>query len=398
MSPLRSLLSLFLGAGLAAAPHPPQAVAAQGTGPGPLHPVAGVGFVRLVSRLAYEARPEAPVRLEVLLGFPDRARFQRTASDGDGRLRDVEYRFGERVFLLRSGQARSEEAAAAERDSVLLHMELRRATFLWPDGFDWQAPEERLRTAPVRRSATDAASAVLGTLEARLDAEGRPERLRVLDAVGAERDALSIEAWTEAEGRRWPQRLVASFGGQRAWVEELELATSRSRLLDSAFLPPDRRGLGTGARDGRTVQAMDLLPTVQRAVALAPGSGWDEALAAYPRLLAEAAAELGPGGPALDPAPTFELSPEGRPVGCLLRLDSASGPVPAGWTRVPERLGLGLLRLPSPEAVGREELAALVLALPAGATAAAPYLRIVGASGGPGKRSIGLYLAFGIED
>ena len=86
-------------------------------------------------------------------------------------------------------------------------------------------------------------------------------------------------------------------------------------------------------------------------------------------------AALEPAGLALDPIATFELSPEGEPTSCLLRLRSIPETLPEGWLVQAERPGLVLV-LPGAETVERSALEPLRRAVPSSARAGVPYVRV----------------------
>lgn len=343
----------------AQAPHAPE--------PGPRAAVAGLAGFQSVSRLDFGSGAN---RLTALYVFPDRARWHFEDYAGEGAEHLFLYRHGERVHQLAGGPSQGLEGA--ERDALVLQLELRRAVMLWPDGFAWGAPENGMRSAPVPADSC-CRTRVLGTLVATL-ADDRPVRVEARDVQGRPLEALAIRAWQESHGRTWPRTLVMEGEGG-GFVETIESIETRVHYLELSFVPPDRRTPSGTNSPGPSILAQDLVPVTYAAHALPAGVSWEEALTRARTWIAEAAEDGKAGGRIVDPTPTFELSEEGRPVRCLVRLAVALVPAPAGYETQPERPGL-LLGLGSLETLEPAMLARLRQAVPKGATPGVAYVRV----------------------
>jgi hypothetical protein len=379
---------LLLLSGSEATPQGSPAVSER-AGPGPQAPVAGMVGYRSISRVEHARAPGRAMRLEVVTIFPDRCRWHRSWMDGDPRIRDTEFRFGERVFLLPELSAQSREPDAGESDLILLRMEMRRAAMCWPDGFDWSDPQEGGRLlAEVRRLAGKSESERIGTLHARLDESGSLAELHARSADGAPRETLEIDSWMQSGERSWPQRMHLRLGEELIWQEEVLSVLTRVRRMDLFFLPPDRRPK-TGASASDQVWSMDFIACTFRAVPLEADASWDEALSRHADLLEDVTEELEPLELEPDPIPTFELDEEGRPTSCLLRLRRPASDPPEGWQTVEERAGLALRRLPGPEALDAARIAALRGAVPPEARPGTPYVRLFEVQG---RRWLDLYM------
>lgn len=344
----------------------------------PRQPVAGRhGFLAL-SRVRYAARTDLPHLLEVLYQFPGRARWRMSAEASEGG-RLVEYRAGQQGFRILPAGAGSLAVEGADLYALVGRMELRRAAFFWPDGLAWEpaesaAPDEERRRAELRDELDP--ERLWGVIEARLPrapAGARPRELVLLDPAGREGEKLVVHSWLEADGRSWPARLDFVSGGRTVWTEEVLEVTGNAYFLDLAFVPPDRRTpLSAGVPAGHELyRAVDLVPHVGRRHALEPRTTWSDALGEALGHARDAQQDL---GSSVDPAATFELDAEGRPVACWVRLAARpTGDPPTGWEAVAERPGL-LAPLNGPEEA-RQRLRLLLDHVPPRTQAATPYLR-----------------------
>lgn len=345
----------------APAGHAPQA--------GPRAALAGIAGFQSVSKLDFGS---AQNRLTAVYAFPDRVRWHFESYGAVQRSQhQYFYRSGEHVRALVSGGT-SQEMEGEDRTAVLLQMELRRALMLWPDGFEWEAQAEGTSAADVRMDAC-CRGAVVGKLVATLES-GRPRRMEVRDAQGKPREAFEVHTWQERHGRTWPHRLtLASAAG--GFVETIESIETRVHFLELSFLPPDLRTRPDAREPGPELFARDLVASTFAAHAVPEGAGWEQALALARGWNDEAAKALAPQGLAVDPVPTFELSPTGRPLRCLVRLTAVVRPPPAGHETRDERPGL-VLGLPELARVEAELLARLARSVPPGARAGVPYVRV----------------------
>lgn len=339
-----------------------------GPEPGPRTAVAGLAGFQSVSRIDFGA---AQNRLTATFVFPDRARWHfedYAAAQQSGH--QFLYRHGEAVHQLASGSP-SQALEGAERDTVLLQMELRRAVMLWPDGFAWEAGDGR-RTARVHADSC-CRERVLGTLVA-VPVDGRPRRIEVRDDHDQPLEALEIREWQELHGRSWPRTLVMEAEGG-GFVETVESIEPRIHYLELSFLPPDRRALPGKPASDSSILAQDLVAMTYQARALPEGLTWEQALAQARVWIAETGEALRTAGLSVDPIPTFELSSAGSPLHCLVRLGTAVQPAPKGFQTMAERPGL-LLPLQKLAELDSATLARLREAVPKDAHASAPYVRV----------------------
>lgn len=346
-----------------------QAPAGHGPEPGKRAALAGMAGFESVSRIDFGPQQN---RLTAVYVFPDRVRWH-FESYAAKRLSEHQYfyRAGEGVRELVSGKA-SRVLAGPDRDAVLLQMELRRAAMLWPDGLAWEERPDGTRAAAIWADSC-CREAQLGTLVATL-ADGRARRIEARDALGHALEVLEIRAWQELAGRSWP-RTLALESGSASFVETVEAIETRVHYLELSFLPPDARPLQPPSGPGPSVMARDLVAMTYAVRELPAGVGWDEALGRARTWIAEAGEQLASRGLAADPVPTFELSPEGRPRACLVRLHTPVQPAPQGFETHAERAGL-LLAVRELATVDAALVARVLEALPAGARAGTPYVRV----------------------
>jgi hypothetical protein len=339
--------------------------------------IGGIGGFTATCQVTFRAAPDEPEDFEATYVFPDRARWSLSLPGAAGGPRQIWSRLGRRAWTRDPGAPRARELAGEDRDTAILQMELRRAAYLWPDGLEWGAAEGGTRRAPVLRCAA-AGEARVGELVAALDAAGKPLRIEARGTDGASQEALSIHAWTEVQGRAWPQRLTLQQGDDAVWEEELVRVETRVGFGDLFFLPPEERPAGGGSALGeKRVLSMDLNGFTFRACEL-EGDSWDAWTACAEARAAEEQERLAPLGLALDPVPTFELGPDGKPTRIWLRLALRQARPPEGWNNTPDRPGLALL-VEDPTRLDRELLAVLERAAPEDARGGKPYARRVGA-------------------
>jgi len=334
------------------------------------------------SRVVFFEAPDVPHELQVVFMFPDRARIQLSAVGAGWSARQLEYRNGDDYYFVASNSARSEELQGERRDELRLRLELRRALMLWEPGPEWTAHDD-LRT----RAVPDA-----GSLEARVDATGRPLSLRALDAGETELEAYSAIEWEERDGRRWPQAMDYAYRGTRVWREEVLERSLQPNFLDWFFVPADRRELEPQAQTlPQDVRHTDLPPAVVRRFEVDGAATWEALLARGAELVAAARRELAPQGLEVEEPVSFLLSDAGRITHCELRLAGSPPEVPAGWTAVPERPGLTVFGHGPPTDVG-EQLDRLRRLAPPATRPGHPYLRVRPGAGPRGEFQIALPL------
>jgi hypothetical protein len=323
--------------------------------------VGGLAGLAVVSKLS--AADPAGARLEselqVWFVFPDRARWQRTPLGAPAGQRELLYRFGANTWRLAPGEAVSRTLEGDEALAVELELELRRALWLWPDGFAWQGEGAR-RSAPLSVPASSD-GARLWFLVARLGEDGRPLEMGLAEgsADGDARARASFRSlsWNAQGGRHFPTACDFFRGDQRQWSEAVSATYQAPQALDHFFLPPDRKPvdlpiLASAPREVR------LPARATRRIALVEQTTWSDALATARRCADEERDELDRLGLELDAALTLELDSDGTPRAVLLEITKVPATLPVGWTTVPERAGWDL-RLPGQGPVPKEYLTQL---------------------------------------
>ena len=329
--------------------------------------IAGISGFETSSRITFAGAPDDPHRIEMIYLFPDRARLTLRREGTADRM--IEYRFGERAYLLPPGKSESVEFVGEERDGQLRQKELRRAVMLWPDGFAWTG-EGNVRTAPLLRRTGDDPEQAIGSLHATLGDKGRPKRVEIRPPEGESPEALEILGWREVDGRTWPAELRLIQSGELVWEEHVETVRTRILYVDSYFLPPDRKHLSPDER----ILESPLLGNTYRLVALPRGTGWEKARKREAELRRSEAEKLG-GGRKLDDVPTFQLHPDGEPAAVVLRLSRPEKTPPAGWSTLPETDGLSWV-VGGTGAISQGLLDGLLRAVPEGRRAGTPFARL----------------------
>jgi hypothetical protein len=292
--------------------------------------------------LVYDEGAHVLHRLVATYVFPDRARWFLSTGDDKALERQMRYRSGGRVFSIDGRSTASHELEGEERTATLRQFELRRATMLWPDGFEW-----KIVSAEARADAGE-----LGTIVAQLETETssdkdrpalvRPTRMALVDRMGAEHESFRNITWREVRGRRWPASSELWLGDKRVWRERFDSVETNIRFVDSYFLPPDRReSLPTRTKSGQ-VQHLDLPSTVASRVMLR-ASDWEAALSECARIRDECARKLSKQGLELESKWTIEISADAAPIACILRLIESTRAPPPEFDPVPARSGVGLL-------------------------------------------------------
>lgn len=369
--------------GILARDGPPSAP--QGTTPGaetaqsppPQKAIAGLVGFESTSVLTYEDAPGAAHRLIATYIFPDRVRWFLGLKDAKTSERQMRYRSGERAFSIDAHSARSRELEGQERSVTLQQMELRRATMLWPDGFEWKlvGGEARVDLGP------------LGTLRAQFenppsslaDKESspapRPVRVALLGDNEEEQDSFRALTWRELRGRKWPASAELWHTGKRIWREQFESVETSIRFVDAYFLPADRRDNPVPPQPQvGDVQHLDLPGTVVCRVELDPGGGWEKAVLEASRQRDLWSPRLQQQGLELDPKITIELTAQARPAACILRLSTAPPTPPAGFSSLSPRAAIAML-VGGLSDVTTAKLSTLELARPKASQVLAPYVR-----------------------
>lgn len=280
-------------------------------------------------------------------------------------------RSGSTLWAVDPDAAVSRRLEGRERDLTLVQLEMRRALFLWPHGFEWKRTGTR----------AEAPLAGLGTLTVTFaDAHAkRPSSLAFTGIDGAAGDEYRAITWRDEKDKAWPVRLELWHDKARVWTETVVAVETGARYIDSFFVPPDTRDTaGAKPRDIATVRPTDLPEHRSKRMALPKGTDWDAARAQHARLAAEHGPALEKQGLKLDVNATFEVSDALQPVAVLLRLAPGNMTVdPAtakAWPVTPERPGLStfVVGLPS---LSPARLADLRAQAPPDAVCGTPYVR-----------------------
>lgn len=293
--------------------------------------VAGLAGFQSSSTITFDDPAARPHNLESTYVFPGRARWQMTPHGAAPGERHVVYRCGEAFFELAPLQERarlvSDRGAEDEHwRASLASFELRRALFLWPDGFEWKSD------GGVRRAALPSGE----ELEVELGADGRPVAMFVAGARDA-RDTYRAITWRESRGRWWPSTMELVSDGARVWRERVDSLETEVRVLDLYFLPPELRALAHGT-ENRPIHA-DVPACYWLRVALPASADWNVASKRWEEL---AKSHEGATATAwkLEGGACFELGKVGEPVAALLRFAPGTDPPPEGLVKVREHVAL----------------------------------------------------------
>ena len=344
------------------------------------------GFVA-TSRVVFVGNEDRPHTLEATYLFPERTKLLLSLIEGEVATNQLQYRYGRRAFeaYWENDVAGSREYTGGRLWLFLRHVELRRAALLWPDGHAWSGKERELEAPLLVAGESEPYGRLVATLPAGAGVGALPERFTVLDADGTPTETLAVTSW-DTEGKRTrPQQMsfvVHQGTAERTiWEEVVESFETRVHFTDFHFLPADRfpRQQPTMPRSVQPIQ----VPAVswRRAPLDAPAAGgggrqdWPALIEAARARIDAARAELAPAGLEVDPRPTFELAPDGRPLAQLVRLSAAADPPPDGWTTTQRAPG-ALLILAAPADLGVMAMKELRDALPRTGSRGQPYLRV----------------------
>jgi hypothetical protein len=347
----------------------------------PKAPVAGMTGFRSKSRVRVSSDPEQVFLLEAFYVFPGRVRWSVLPEGAPASQRRLEYRYGESYWSVARGTAESQALDAAEPMGfwTVLHMELRRAVMLWPDGLAWEGDGSQRRALSAEKVQEPFSEERLPLrLTARLDEAGRPTEMLthlVLPDGRAEDTRVRLRdiTWRQQGDRWWPASFVLVCYLEDWWSETVESVDVGVSAADSFFIPPDRRDT-SGLAVSTAPVLVKLPPVVQRRVPLAEGTSWEEALAAAGRARATEVDRLRGSGGRLEEGLVLELDGTGSPRAVLLRLERRPEPLPDGWEEQPAREGVSARRGTGP--VSGAALRRLAVLVPAGGQGQAPYLRL----------------------
>ncbi|MFT5153022.1 MAG: hypothetical protein ACI841_003021, partial [Planctomycetota bacterium] len=195
--------------------------------------IAGMRGLDIETRVQFSQAGFAPHRRTLSLGFPDRGRWLLTPEGDRVQPRTISYRFGEQAFDKAWDRDHSDALTGKQRERSVLHLELMRATLIWPDGLEWKKlDEERMR----------ADSALGGHIEAYVDKNGTPHTLRIFDGQGFARESLQQLQWRVGPKQRsWPKSWKFYSDGKFVWDEEVLEVDPAAHYLSNFFKPADRR-------------------------------------------------------------------------------------------------------------------------------------------------------------
>lgn len=337
--------------------------------------IAGFRGITIISKIVFQSAPEKPHDFETNYIFPSRARWWLSFDRERSGSRRADYRYGDRVFVLESGTNASVELFELDRSSAIRRMELRRALFLYPDGFDWEL-DGLTGTAPLGGSGDQES---MGSLQVELDSEKRPRLMLVLSPEGQRHEALIVEKWKTLNDRDWPQVIRLEYGEHVIWNETILKIDPGRRYVDSFFIPVDRRS-GTNSNEQSTTSSelrqIDLPVFAYRNFDLPQGTDWKTAFELGREIWKrENKAESSVAG-RLDPVVRFEIGPRGQPTFAILHLVKAES-LPSEWQLTEARTGL-MLVLDSFDQLSRSRIDKMLRSIPVGSRPTPAYVRKIG--------------------
>ncbi|MFM7296380.1 MAG: hypothetical protein ACKO4Q_04060 [Planctomycetota bacterium] len=329
--------------------------------------VAGMSGLQTSSRITFAAEGARLHSLEATFAFPDRARWTLAPEGARAGDRSIVFRCGQAFFERAPQQATARLVSEAGPEDAqwrasLAGVEVRRALFLWPDGFAWEGDAARKSAKlPGGESLVSAPGA-----------DGLPTALYVGgERAGRERfDAL---AWRELRGRKFPASFDFSVDGARIWREDVVTFETRAQVLDSFFLPAELRPDAAAVASGPRIASVDVPRSHELRVELPDGTEWSAVKERWQAAFAPYARPAGDGW-RLEGGSLVELDERGAPRAILLRFKPGLGAAPGGVVSVREHGALAL-SLPSAPSSLAESLATLRGALPPNARVARTFAR-----------------------
>ena len=339
--------------------------------------IGGLRGFTILSTIQFEGQPEQPHHFEANYSFPDRTRWWMSVEAGGETYRRADYRHAGQVYGYAMGSGSSHELEAADKAFIIRSMELRRALFLWPDGFEWQPTEGKREAVAALSQPSDQAS--LGSLRVELDEAGQPTIMHVLLPTGDEQEALQVTGWKKNYGRNWPSAIQLIAGGNKIWTEVIDQVDPTRRYADIFFLPADRRPgykPTSGDNADSEVRQIELPIFAARVFELPEGTRWDQTAQLGREIWKRESELLSKTDRHLDPVVRFEIDAAGQPSFAILHLSDSSSP-PQPWKLTEARLGLMLI-LDNPNQIIRSRINQLLAAIPAGTEPRPAYVRTVG--------------------
>ncbi len=342
----------------------------------PRRAVAGVAGFQSTSTVVFEQDPATPHTLEATYIFPERARWYFAPVAAQAGERQIIYRCADLLFQLAPLESTSTAIVKAPDNDIYQQncwaLELRRALFLWPDGFAWEGVDGEAL----------AVSECGVKFRAKLGLDGRPTAL-FLDGQENVRETYRDIVWREQGGRWWPATLDLFLEGQRVWKEHVEALKTQVNLLDLFFVPPDQRvKLPTSA-----LQHVDMAASSRVRFALPEHADWNAAASAWSTAVARFTGPDAKGWP-LAPGAWVELDLTGAPRAVLVGFTATANVAPPeGLVAIGEHSAVLLGASGSTVDFGAG-LKALLAAVPPGTTAGVPYARFPGTPGPGGPTQI----------
>ncbi|MFT5285634.1 MAG: hypothetical protein ACI8TQ_001799 [Planctomycetota bacterium] len=337
--------------------------------------IGGLRGFTILSTIQFEGQADQPHHFEAIYLFPDRVRLWMSVEIENETYRRATYRHGGEVYGYDMGSGSSNGYESADRAFFFRSMELRRALFHWPEGFDWKVSEKEAVAKLTGLSNEEP----LGSLHAQLDENGRPSSMRVLVPEGGEQEALQVSSWKEHYGREWPSSLNFIAGGNKIWTEVVDEVDPTRRYADIFFLPADRRpGYKPTSNDNadNEVRQIELPVFAKRVFELPKQTTWKQTEKLGREIWEREKQALAKSGRILDDTIRFEIDALGHPTFVVLHLLDSTLP-PSPWKRTEARLGLMLI-LDNHDQIIRSRIDQMLAAIPAGTAPAPAYVRTVG--------------------
>lgn len=352
-------------------PPPETATATTGNLPARIS-IGGIRSIDCASVVVYSAAPDVPHRLNATYAFPQRTRWWLGLGDEASPERQMRFCYGDALYAVDRQGGTSRELLAEEHAEAHVQLEMRRALLLWPLGFEW------------KRTGVESSSSLpnTGRLVAHFADETaqNPDSLSFFALDGRPGDEFRALTWRTDQGKAWPTNLELWHEHELVWTETVRSIDTRTRFIDSFFLPPDRRDIGSSKPlEVGALRSTDLTECRVQRLALEPNLTLTAALEAWARITREQGALLAPRGFALDDKVTIEISRTAQPAAILLRLAPTTRGLPEDLAKafeiVRERPALTTFVI-GVQNVAEAEVKKLYGGVPADATGGTPYVRL----------------------
>lgn len=336
--------------------------------------LAGFRALETASTIVYAARPEPAHVLRATYAFPSRSRWAIVAVDGATTVRTLTYVRGATAASVPPGRGESRALEGAEAHAARAQSQLRLALFLWPQSHAWTGAGDERRCEFERGE----------YFRARLaeSTAGTPVEIAWCSSDGREIDSFRAITWRTESARAWPATFELWHDGARVWSERVDSIDTKLRVVESFFVPPDRREVARADPNGAVglaPRAMDVPGAWTSRTALAEGATLEAALEAEARRRTTAGGEL---EALLESTRTLEIDERGRPIAIVLRARGTQSPG-EGFVFVPEAPAW-TARIVNAAGPLEATLARLESALPTDARLRSRWLRLVGSANSAG--------------